>query len=283
MYSDDAADSGATSSQESFGVLAEWVAALHGGGCFQQALDRLSRLFSAEAGLAVRLDDDHRRCRQVALAEPAGLAPVRRRTMARDILGDSLSKLRPGAVWFLSDDHRDSSFEDREWLSERRHASGIHEVAVIVLGTNDGLIDYCEFQFSHPVSRPGRARMTELAPALTKSWAGRLPGTVERLLARKRTLEDRAQAPQGDLLSPTNPAGLSRSEYRICALVREGLLAQAIAEDLSIRESTVRSHLRSIYAKTGASGHVDLLHRLTRSAPAHAERHDVPAAWRLAG
>ena len=85
---------------------------------------------------------------------------------------------------------------------------------------------------------------------------------------------------QYDLLDTSNPAELSRSEYRICAMVREGLLARAIADELGVSESTVRSHLHSIYAKTGATGHVDLLHRLAR--PARLANDARPPA-RLAG
>ncbi|MGR3342619.1 MAG: helix-turn-helix transcriptional regulator, partial [Paracoccaceae bacterium] len=61
-----------------------------------------------------------------------------------------------------------------------------------------------------------------------------------------------------------NPAGLSRSEYRICCLIQEGMAAKNIANQLNIQESTVRSHLHSIYSKTEISGQMELLHSLSR-------------------
>jgi len=213
------------------------------------------------------------------------LVPLPRRdSLAREVLGDSLASLRGGAVWILSDVRRDASFVEEQWLSERLQALAIGDVTVVILAAKAGQVDYCEFQFHQPIARHHRAQLAEMAPALTRAWDSRLPGTVERLIARRRPHDGAASRRLGDLLDASNPAGLSRSEYRICALVREGLLARAIAEQLVVCESTVRSHLRSIYAKTGAAGHVDLLHRLTRPAePAEDIYLDASGLSRLAG
>ena len=45
-------------------------------------------------------------------------------------------------------------------------------------------------------------------------------------------------------------------------MVREAMLVKDIADELAIRDTTVRSHLHSIYTKTGTSGQIELLHRL---------------------
>jgi DNA-binding CsgD family transcriptional regulator len=47
-------------------------------------------------------------------------------------------------------------------------------------------------------------------------------------------------------------------------LVRDGHRPRRIAEELGILDCTVRSHLRSIYAKADVDSHVTLLHRLMR-------------------
>lgn len=261
--------SSSASAREAFETLADWVAALHGGGRFQHALERLTRLLGGEAGLAIRHAECTGRQRQIAVAVPDGELPVqRRRSVTRDALGESLGSLRAGAVWVLSEARRDATFLEEQWVSEQLESLGIRDVAAIFLGTKAGCVDYCEIQFRQVVARQTRARLDDLAPVLSRAWEERLPGTAERLIARRRAREDKAGAGHGsDLLGVGNPAELSRCEYRICVLVREGLLARAIAEQLVVSESTVRSHLRSIYAKTGAAGHVDLLHRLIRLAP----------------
>ena len=78
--------------------------------------------------------------------------------------------------------------------------------------------------------------------------------------------------PVRSILGPSNPAGLSRAEYRICALLGVGLTARLISERLGITEATVRSHLRNIYAKTSTSGQYELLHRILAPEP------EVPGA-----
>ena len=57
-----------TSSQEAFETLADWVASLHGGERFQQALGRLTRLLGADTGMTIRHVERHGRHRQVAVA-----------------------------------------------------------------------------------------------------------------------------------------------------------------------------------------------------------------------
>ena len=232
--------------------------------------------------MAIRHVECSGRHRQIAVAGPTeGLLPVQqRRSLARDAIGERLPSLRPGAVWILSEARDASTFLEEQWLRDQLQLLGIQDVATVILGTKGGQVDYCELQFGQTPTRLNRALLDDLAPALTRAWEGRLPGTVERLITRRRTQEQLVGPQQDDLLDASNPAELSRSEYRICALVREGLLARAIAEELGVSEATVRSHLHSIYAKTGAAGHVDLLHRLSR--PARSAE-DVQPRARLAG
>ena len=73
-----------------------------------------------------------------------------------------------------------------------------------------------------------------------------------------RLIQDKVVA----ALDATNPLGLTRCEFRVCTLVREGLVTKSIAEALGVKVSTVRSHMHSIYLKAGVSGHVELLHML---------------------
>jgi len=107
-----------------------------------------------------------------------------------------------------------------------------------------------------------------MSPALALAWSRRLPGSAHALMRRTRARPATEEASQTgtDILGPDNPARLSRSEFRICAMIREGMMTKSIAEQLGIRTTTLRSHLHSIYSKTGTSCQVDLLHRLSASA-----------------
>ncbi len=53
--------------------------------------------------------------------------------------------------------------------------------------------------------------------------------------------------------------GLTRTEAEVAALLGQGLRLRQIAEQKSISYETARAHLRSIFAKTGASRQADLI------------------------
>lgn len=53
--------------------------------------------------------------------------------------------------------------------------------------------------------------------------------------------------------------GLTRTEADVAVLLRQGLRLRQIAEQKSISYETARAHLRSIFAKTGASRQADLI------------------------
>ena len=143
---------------EAFETLADWVAALHGGGQFQHALERLAGLLRAEAAMAIRHVECTGRHRQIAVVAPGeGQLPVQRRhSIARDVLGDRLPTLRAGAVWILSEERRDAAFFEEQWLAEKLQGLGVRDVAAVVLGTKAGLVDYCELQFLHATTRQNR-------------------------------------------------------------------------------------------------------------------------------
>lgn len=54
---------------------------------------------------------------------------------------------------------------------------------------------------------------------------------------------------------------LTRSELSVLGALAEGQCPKLVANDLDISEHTVRSHLRSIYAKLGVKGLTDALRR----------------------
>ncbi len=118
-------------------------------------------------------------------------------------------------------------------------------------------------------ARPGDATVhLEIALSLyadvgAEAGTRRVTRTVSDLgLTRRRTRPKR-----------TGPAGLTRSEARVVALVGEGLSNQAIADTLAVSRRTVETHLSHVYAKLGISSRVELALRAsetsspTRSVP----------------
>lgn len=134
---------------------------------------------------------------------------------------------------------------------------------LITLSWKDHLADLIELQFS---ARPGPQTLellTHLASEAAHVWSQRRSGLVSTLMAAhtRRTTREIEPAHR-KILDQDNPYGLSRSEYRVCAYLREGLKPAEIAEGLDVSITTVRSHLRGIYAKTGLAGQVEVLHRM---------------------
>ncbi len=142
----------------------------------------------------------------------------------------------------------------------------IRDLALAAFESRRGNWDFLELQFATYISTNDRALIEFLTNALSKSWGARLPGIARKFQHRSRFTRARSKAEYRStaILDVENPAGLSRSEYRICCLIQEGLAAKNIANQLNIQESTVRSHLHSIFSKTETSGQMELLHRLSR-------------------
>jgi DNA-binding CsgD family transcriptional regulator len=69
--------------------------------------------------------------------------------------------------------------------------------------------------------------------------------------------------------------GLSPSERRVLEQARSGSTAREIANELSLSEATVRTHLSHIYAKFGVRGRLELLGRL-RGTPIAPEEPPLP-------
>ncbi len=63
-------------------------------------------------------------------------------------------------------------------------------------------------------------------------------------------------------------APLTMRERETASLVAEGLRDKQIAARLFISERTVHAHLRSAYAKTGATSRVNLVNWLAANTPA---------------
>ncbi|HHO46879.1 MAG TPA: response regulator transcription factor [Desulfobacteraceae bacterium] len=104
------------------------------------------------------------------------------------------------------------------------------------------------------------ARLIEAVNAVLSGrvWFGQ--EILSRLIRSITPLEESA----GGSEPPQVLASLTQREREIALLVAEGLSNQAIGERLYISERTVKAHLGSIFAKTGAQSRVKLALLISR-------------------
>ena len=246
--------------------VAGWCGGLHGAMPLDNALRSLASGLDAEAAALAR--HHHRNeanPRTIALFD---CEREIRRAYVQDVLGYLFSVARAGTAWFLSDLLDDPDWRDSIDLSTWRGRRGVTEIVVMPLAQSAQQSDYIEFHFSRALAKSERIEVEALVPTIVRSWGGRKPGLVTGAVANERLSQARHRAlnmrPDWDtpLLGMSNPANLSRAEFRVCLLVSRGLSVRGMCKELGLSDSTVRTHLRAIYAKTGTSSMAELLYRV---------------------
>jgi DNA-binding CsgD family transcriptional regulator len=266
----------------SFGGLSEaldlviaWVEALHGQGDAAGALQLMLRLVNGRRASLVRLrlDTAIEAVLEKVTANPEEAPGGPGISFPQYLLGHGLGQAQAGSVWYVSELAREISADERTGVRLGVPDRRTREIAAIVLEPRRLTSDILELHFPARLSARDAEALSMLAGVLSRGWRRRGAGVFPLEPEQGRT-SDAARAEA--ILSAGNPAGLSKSEYRVCELVSRGLGAKAISGRLLISESTVRSHLRSIYAKTGTSGQRELICRLLGPAGPHDARAAEP-------
>jgi DNA-binding CsgD family transcriptional regulator len=238
-------------------------------------LERLGRSLGAEAVMISRGDAGNDASR--TLARSCGRFLVAHRDgLVREILGPLYFRMRPGAACFASEHLAavgPGGAAVRELLSER----GLVEVALVVLECNSNAADYLELHFSCQLDDDLVQRLDGLGRALSRIW--QLAGS--KFDMKETPTSGVRQRGKGISASPSildvrNPAGLTRAEFRICLLLNRGLSTSAVARELDVSLTTVRTHLRNIYRKTEVSGIGELSYRLVSRADRISETLSFP-------
>lgn len=254
--------------------IAAWCGGLHGSMSLQEALSALADGLGARtAAISRHYHRSERAPRAVALfdceSNNSDTPILLKRALCQDVLGYLFAKARAATIWFESDLSDDPAWHPTEVLKNWKLVREIDEVVVISLATSHQHNDFIEFHFSRELTRAERLELETLVQTIVRSWNGRTPGLVTQATVDERFMRARREkeAMQWDvpLLSMANPAGLSRAEFRVCVLISHGLSIKGICDELNLAENTVRSHLRAIYGKTGASGMAELLYRILSS------------------
>ncbi len=246
-------------------IAVSWAKALQDEPDLAPVLSDFAALVDAASVRLLRYEGDKAAWRTACSAvSAAGAHSQRTKNHSAQLLADHRDAAAVGTVWSFSRMHADADPAQLSHIEERLDADGLADVAVVILERQGPLLDVLEFHFSHRLLSLNEDLLVSLAPEVARSWRARRSGTFDRIIARYSWGRGAArQCPTSfDILGAQNPCALSRSEFRVCVLLSQGLLPKQIAEQLQIRLCTVRSHLTSIYAKTETSGQLDLMHRL---------------------
>lgn len=256
--SDDYSDGRLLAEVGLIGAVAQWCECLHGRDPLLRSLEVLGTGLNAEIVALARYPNDGRSAVRSVIWDRNG--PDRggdaRRCFARALIGPYFQAARPGSLWFRSTVETSESSEVADFHATRQ----LRELAVIPLQAGNRYIDTFEMHFSNRLRSQQQVVLTSLAPVLARTWRNRAEGLFTEALLRVAPAPDRVEL--GRILSAENPARLSRAEYRVSLLLSRGLSVQEVQTELHIRESTMRSHLSSLYAKTNCANLSELIFRL---------------------
>jgi DNA-binding CsgD family transcriptional regulator len=247
-----------------------WTEALHGSGCLGAALEAFSGLAQARVVHVYRLCLDSGRRQTIATRDDDQARSGRPlvRELGPSLLPDDPLQMRPGTLWTLGelDPARRDGLEPRArlWMADR----GFRDAGLIPLGRTDRALDLLEFHSVTDIDSRQRLGCEALASLTAEAWDRRPRGAISTRLRAAKPLGERARRGRThDPLSPENPWGLTPAELRLCALIRAGVDPSDLQARTGNSVATVRSHLRSIYAKSQVTGQIGLIRLLLADAP----------------
>jgi DNA-binding CsgD family transcriptional regulator len=262
-------------------LMIRWTECLHGAGCLRDTLARMAQVTGATVLHLHRDCLDTGRQRTVASIDRCASKGARPlvRALGASLIDADPTNVIPGTLWTLGEMNpkRQEQLEPRvlHWMEDRR----LREAAVIPLGRSQNTLDIMEI-FTVAPNSSRFATVELLAQMMATGWGRRNESHIVQLLHADRAIEAGVSRSAGaeNPLALSNPWGLTAAETRICALIKAGIDFAAISLHLSVSASTVRSHLRSIYAKGQVSGQVELVRRLVM----HGDRIESSAVRRFA-
>ena len=246
--------------------MIRWTECLHGNGSLRETLINFSDLVLAEVVHLHRVNSVTGGQRTIATVDrhaPQGARPlIRAHGMA--LAGQTLSRAKPGTVWSMQELDRDATSRLEPSVTTWMERRGLREAMLIPLSSASDATDVLEFYMSAPLDGPRRLALETLSLAVAEAWGRRPEGRIARILRAAPAINANLALDRPNLhpLSQSNPLGLTAAESRICSLIQRGADLTEASKELSITDSTLRSHLRSIFAKTGVAGQVGLVRLL---------------------
>lgn len=257
------------------GAVAQWCEGLHGQAPLLRSLQLLANGIDAEAVALVRyarsgVADGQPIAWERSAPESGGL-PVK--GFARSLLGGYFAGARPGSLWFRS--MMDEVAPDLVEFQAVRH---LRELAGVPLDVNDRFIDTLEIHLADGPRNYQHMLLNSLAPVLSHTWKNRARGLFTEA-ALQRAAPRREVMSSAPVLSSENPARLSRAEYRVGLMLSRGMTVEEVKASLNIQDSTLRTHLSNLYAKTKSSNLTELVFQLVATAAPQPRQADGPARF----
>ena len=253
----------------SLSFMTRWAECLHGNGSLRETLSDFAELSQAVVVHLYRVNAATGTQHTVATFDRQ--APEGKRPMIRAhgtaLAGDTQSRAKPGTLWSMHELDRNvaGNLDPRVlgWMDSR----GFRDALIIPLSVAGEETDVLELHLTAPLDVQRRRVIETLAVAMAEAWGRRPKGRIARLLRAAPAIQDRLAPGRAvdDPLSESNPFGLTAAELRICGMIRQGVPIGQASKSLGIADSTVRTHLRSIFAKAGVAGQVGLVRMLLQS------------------
>lgn len=246
-------------------AITDWCDALRGGMPLAEAFAGLIAGLRAEAGMLVRTSLSDFRPARIAVWDRNGAhcAHALSKSFADGFFGSSIARPRAASLWLASEFSSHGSELSDPALETWQEHRGYSEFMVLVLASSSNTRDHVELHFRDRLTPTEIESFETILPMMARTWAARQVGLVTRCVVNHRRPEPRPRE-AAPILSITNPARLSRAEFRVCLLLSRGLSAASIAGELSVSEATIRTHLRNIYSKTETTGLPDLVYQLVK-------------------
>lgn len=256
-------------------AIVTWSEALNGKISLQDALVDLATGLGAEVATIVRTQIADQKPVRIAACDlakdVAGKRPLRR-TFADAFFGAPILHARAASLWQASS-HLDDATGDpslSEWQSARR----LKEFLVLILASGQKTRDHIELHFREPLAPQAEALLHAMLPDMARVWSNRKVGLITRTILNHRSDPwEFRHTTKARILDSDNPLRLSRAEFRVCLLLSQGLVIQAVVRELGLSEPTIRTHLRNIYAKVSCGSLAELVFHLMDSD----KRQDAPS------
>ena len=212
-------------------------------------------------GVTLTQRDTLKRLATAGVGSPeARVREYRRYYESKDVLFDRAQRIAPNVLL-----HRDSiiawsEFEKSVVYNEFHRPVGIEDI--YALAVDEGPVRMVVLSFQnvgeHPIEADEVRAFAELAPHFQTALRLRL----------------RSSAAAGSGLSWSPQAlrqafGLTPSEARVALMLCSGLPTKDIVDQLQLRPDSVRSQLKSVFAKTDTHSQIELVHMLLSTIRAH--------------
>lgn len=247
-----------------------WTECLHGTAPIRDALASVAQSTGATGAILYRCNAGSRRPRIIASFHRDASRSIQplQQPVGPDLIPVELQRAKPGSVWRLEDAAEEGSARLEGRKANLQGDVLPADIIAIPLETSGGVVDVLEFAMDRSAGPGMFAAIGELARSLSFAWSRRPKGRIARLLANAPSVDRPLRTSTVAPLSVGNPWHLTPTEMRICNLIREGQDPARLVSSIGVAESTLRTHLRSIYAKAGVTGQVGLLRLLLSDAPA---------------